>query len=84
MRDGVKPTVKFAYCDKPACRAEIVFLRARNGGRIPVNADTLSREGYDLLSRGLEVRYQSRWHVSHHRTCAHEALHRLQRSLFPN
>ena len=75
MRDGLKPSIKFAYCDKPDCRAEIVFLRARN-------ADTLSREEYDLLSRGLEVRYQSRWHVSHHRTCAHEALHRLQRSLF--
>jgi hypothetical protein len=82
VQDGVKPTVKFAYCDKPDCRAEIVFLRARKGGRVPVNADTLSREEYDLLGRGLQVRYQSRWHVSHHCTCAHEALHRQQQSLF--
>ena len=82
MRGGLKPTVKFTYCDKPDCGAEIVFLRAHNGGRVPVHADTLSREEYDRLKGGLEVRYQSGGHVSHHRTCAHEALHRLQRSLF--
>jgi hypothetical protein len=82
VRDVAKPTIKVAYCNKPECRAEIVFLKARNGGRIPVNADTLSPDEHDLLRRGLEVRYRSRWHVSHHRTCAHETLSRLQRSLF--
>ena len=82
MPGGARLTAKVCYCEKPDCRAEIVFLRARNGGRIPVDAESLSREDHDLLNRGLEVRYQSRWHVSHHRTCAHEALHRQQRSLF--
>ena len=82
MRVECRLTSKVCYCDKPDCRAEIVFLKARNGGRVPVNADTLSRDEHDLLRRGLEVRYRSRWHVSHHRTCAHEALSRLQRSLF--
>jgi hypothetical protein len=59
-----------------------VFLKACNGGRIPGTANILSRDEHDLLKRGLEVRDQFRWHVSPHRTCAHEALRRLQRSLF--
>jgi hypothetical protein len=84
VRDRRKLPVIVSYCDKPDCRAEIVFLKARKGGRIPVYADTLSRDEHDLLRRGLGVRYCSRWHVSHHRTGAHEALNRLQRSLFEN
>lgn len=57
-------------CNGPNCREQIAFVQTKAGKSMPINAESLSDEDVEILSRiGEQIDYRHGDHVPHHSTC---------------